>query len=199
MFQSICVFCGSRPGVNSAYVDAARALGRLLAERDVTLIFGGGMTGIMGALADTVLEHGGRAVGVIPERMNVPRVVHENLTELIVTPNMYSRKVKMFQLSDAFITLPGGLGTLDELFEALTLSQLGYELKPIGILNVAGYYDPLMDLIDHAIQAGFIAPRYRDVFTVREEPAMLLEAMAAFEHPLVRDPRSEVGGLRSEV
>ena len=183
MFQSICVFCGSRPGVNSAYVDAARALGRLLAERDVTLIFGGGMTGIMGALADTVLEHGGRAVGVIPERMNVPRVVHENLTELIVTPNMYSRKVKMFQLSDAFITLPGGLGTLDELFEALTLSQLGYELKPIGILNVAGYYNPLVDLIDHAIQAGFIAPRYRDVFTMREEPAALLEAMAAFEHP----------------
>jgi len=196
MFQSICIFCGSRPGVNSAYVEAARAMGRLLAERDITLIFGGGMTGIMGALADAVLEHGGRAVGVIPESMNVPKVVHENLTDLIVTPNMYSRKVKMFKLSDAFIALPGGLGTLDELFEALTLSQLGYEPKPIGILNVARYYDPLMDLIDHAIQAGFIAPRYRDVFTVREEPAALLDAMTAFEHPLargsVRDPRSEI-------
>lgn len=196
MFQSICIFCGSRPGVNSAYVEAARAMGRLLAERDITLIFGGGMTGIMGALADAVLEHGGRAVGVIPESMNVPKVVHENLTDLIVTPNMYSRKVKMFKLSDAFIALPGGLGTLDELFEALTLSQLGYEPKPIGILNVARYYDPLMELIDHAIQAGFIAPRYRDVFTVREEPAALLDAMTAFEHPLargpVRDPRSEI-------
>ena len=191
MFQSICIFCGSRPGVNSAYVEAARAMGRLLAERDITLIFGGGMTGIMGALADAVLEHGGRAVGVIPESMNVPKVVHENLTDLIVTPNMYSRKVKMFKLSDAFIALPGGLGTLDELFEALTLSQLGYEPKPIGILNVARYYDPLMELIDHAIQAGFIAPRYRDVFTVREEPAALLDAMTAFEHPLARGPRSE--------
>jgi len=192
MFQTICIFCGSRPGVNSAYVEAARAMGRLLAERKITLIFGGGMTGIMGALADAALEHGGRAIGVIPESMNVSKVVHENLTELIVTPNMYSRKVKMFKLSDAFITLPGGLGTLDELFEALTLSQLGYEPKPIGILNVARYYDPLMELIDHAIEAGFIAPRYRDVFTVREEPATLLDVMAAFEHPLVRGPRSEV-------
>ncbi len=185
MFQSICIFCGSRTGVNSAYVAAARAMGRLLAERDITLIFGGGKTGIMGALADAVLEAGGRAIGVIPESMNEPGVVHEHLTELIVKPTMYSRKVTMFKLSDAFITLPGGLGTLDELFEALTLSQLGYEPKPIGILNVAGYYDPLMELIDHAIEAGFIAPRYRDVFTVREEPAALLDTLAAFEHPLL--------------
>ncbi len=185
MFKAICIFCGSRPGVNSAYAAAARAMGHLLAEREITLIFGGGATGIMGALADAVLEAGGRAVGVIPESMNVPNVVHDNLTELIVSPNMYSRKVTMFKLSDAFITLPGGLGTLDELFEALTLSQLGYEPKPIGILNVAGYYKPLIELIDHAIDAGFIAPRYRDVFTVREQPAALLEAMASFQHPLL--------------
>ncbi len=183
MLESICVFCGSQPGINSAYAEAAREMGRLLAETNITLIFGGGMTGIMGALADAVLENGGRAIGVIPESMNVPKVVHENLTELIVMPNMYSRKVKMFKLSDAFIALPGGLGTLDELFEALTLSQLGYELKPIGILNVAGYYNPLVELIDHAIEAGFVRPRYRDVFTVQETPAALLTAMQTFQHP----------------
>lgn len=186
-FRSLCVFCGSRPGADRAYVDAARALGRLLAERDITLVFGGGMTGIMGALADAVLDAGGRAIGVIPEKMNVPQVVHEGLTELVVTPNMYSRKVKMFQLADGFITLPGGLGTLDELFEALTLSQLGYERKPIGILNVAGYYDPLLALIDHAIEVGFVDARYRHVFTAEAHPAALLAAMEAFEHPLSSD------------
>ena len=186
MFQSICVFCGSRPGTDPAYVEAARALGRLLAQQRITLIFGGGATGMMGALADAVLAAGGRAVGVIPESMNVPNVVHEGLNELIITPTMYSRKVRMFKLADAFITLPGGLGTLDELFEALTLSQLGYELKPIGLLNVAGYYDPLMELIEHAVQAGFIAPRYRDVFTVAATPSELLEALAAFQHPLAK-------------
>ena len=184
MLESICVFCGSQPGVNSAYAEAAREMGHLLAETNITLIFGGGMTGIMGALADAVLEKGGRAIGVIPESMNIPKVVHENLTELIVMPNMYSRKVKMFKLSDAFIALPGGLGTLDELFEALTLSQLGYEPKPIGILNVAGYYNPLVELIDHAIEAGFVKLRYRDVFTVQETPADLLAAMQTFRHPL---------------
>ena len=184
MIDSICVFCGSQPGVNSAYAAAAREMGQLLARNNITLIFGGGMTGIMGALADAVLENGGRAVGVIPESMNVPKVVHEHLTELIVTPNMYSRKVKMFKLSDAFMALPGGLGTLDELFEALTLSQLGYEPKPIGILNVAGYYDPLMELIDHAITAGFVRPRYRDVFTVQATPADLLADIMTFHHPL---------------
>ncbi len=189
MFRNICVFCGSQPGVNHAYVEAARQLGTLFARRNITLIFGGGMTGIMGALADAVLDGGGKVIGVIPESMNVPKVVHEGVTELIVTPNMYSRKVKMFKLSDAFMTLPGGLGTLDELFEALTLSQLGYEPKPIGILNVAGYYRPLVELIEHAIQAGFVHPRYRDVFTMREKPDDLLAAMEAFQHPLTETRR----------
>ena len=181
--EKICVFCGSQPGVNSAYAQAARELGRLLARNHITLIFGGGMTGIMGILADAVLEHGGRAVGVIPDSMNVPQVVHENLTELIVTPDMHTRKAKMVAISDGFIALPGGFGTLDELFETLTLSQLGYEPKPIGILNVAGYYTPLVELIEHAIQAGFVKPQYRDVFTVQEKPDELLTAMRAFQHP----------------
>jgi len=184
MLEKICVFCGSQPGVNSAYAAAARDLGRLFAQQNITLIFGGGMTGIMGILADAALDAGGRAVGVIPDSMNVPRVVHDHLTELIVTSDMSARKAKMVAISDAFIALPGGLGTLDELFETLTLSQLGYEPKPIGILNVAGYYNPLVELIDHAIQAGFIRPQFRDIFALQEHPADLLASMNAFHHPL---------------
>jgi len=184
MLKTICVFCGSQPGVNSAYAEAARELGHLLARHDITLIFGGGMTGIMGILADATLDAGGRAIGIIPDSMNVPRVVHENLTDLIVTPDMHTRKAKMVEMSDGFIALPGGLGTLDELFETLTLSQLGYEPKPIGILNVAGYYDPLVELIDHAIQAGFVKPQYRDIFTVQKIPSALLTAMQHFQHPI---------------
>ncbi len=184
MLDKICVFCGSQPGVNSAYAEAARELGRLLAQNHITLIFGGGMTGIMGILADAVLENGGQAVGIIPDSMNVPKVVHENLSDLIVTPDMHTRKAKMIETSDGFIALPGGFGTLDELFETLTLSQLGYEPKPIGILNVAGYYTPLVELIEHAIQAGFVKPQYRDVFTLQGKPGELLAAMQAFQHPL---------------
>lgn len=184
MLKNICVFCGSQPGVNSAYAEAARELGQLLAQNDITLIFGGGMTGIMGILADATLTAGGRAVGIIPDSMNVPRVVHEHLSARIVTPDMHTRKAKMVAVSDAFIALPGGFGTLDELFETLTLSQLGYEPKPIGILNVAGYYDPLVQLVDHAIQAGFVQPRFRDVFILQERPADLLTAMQQFRHPL---------------
>ncbi len=184
MLEKICVFCGSQPGVNSAYAEAAREMGRLLAQNDITLIFGGGMTGIMGILADAVLIAGGQAVGVIPDSMNVPKVVHEGITELIVTPDMHTRKAKMVAMSDGFIALPGGFGTLDELFETLTLSQLGYEPKPIGILNVAGYYTPLVELIEHAIQAGFVNPRYRDVFTLQKTPTELLTAMQSFHHPL---------------
>lgn len=184
MLEKICVFCGSQPGVNSAYAEAARELGQLLAKNDISLIFGGGMTGIMGILANAALDAGGRVIGIIPDSMNVPQVVHEGLTELIVTPDMHTRKAKMIEVSDAFIALPGGLGTLDELFEALTLSQLGYELKPIGILNVANYYDPLVELINHAIQAGFIKLQYRDVFTLQDRPDELLAAMQTFHHPL---------------
>jgi len=184
MIKTLCVFCGSQPGVNSAYARAASEMGQLLAREDITLIFGGGMTGIMGILADAVLDAGGRAIGIIPDSMNVPKVVHEHLTDLIVTPDMHTRKAKMVEVSDGFIALPGGLGTFDELFETLTLSQLGYEPKPIGILNVAGYYDPLVELIDHAIQAGFVHPRYRDVFIVKEKPGDLLAAIKTFQHPM---------------
>ncbi len=183
MLKTICVFCGSNPGVNGSYVEAARELGRLFAQENIGLIFGGGMTGMMGALADAVLAAGGAATGVIPESMNVPRVVHEGVTELVVVDTMHTRKATMARLSDAFIALPGGLGTFDELFETLTWSQLGYQPKPVGILNVEGYYDPLVELIDHAVVNGFVTPKHRGIFVVNENPAALVSALRQFEHP----------------
>lgn len=183
MLKSICVFCGSNAGVNGSYVEAARALGYLLAQENIGLIFGGGMTGLMGAVADAVLAAGGKATGVIPDAMNVPRVVHEGVTELVVVDTMHTRKATMAKLSDAFIALPGGLGTFDELFETLTWSQLGYQPKPIGILNVDGYYDPLVELFDHAVVNGFVTPKHRGIFVADENPTALVSALREFEHP----------------
>jgi len=183
MLKTICVFCGSNPGVNGSYVEAAHHLGRLLAEENIGLIFGGGMTGLMGALADAVLAGGGQATGVIPDSMNVPRVVHEGVSELVVVDTMHTRKATMARLSDAFIALPGGLGTFEELFETLTWSQLGYQPKPIGILNVDGYYDPLVQLIDHAVAHGFVTSKHRGIFKVDEDPAALLNKLRQFKHP----------------
>ena len=183
MIQRLCVFCGSRPGVNGAYIAAAREVGRLLAEKQIELVFGAGMTGIMGAVADATLHAGGRVIGIIPDSMNVPKVVHEGVSELIVTPDMPTRKTKMFEMSDAFVALPGGFGTLDELFEVLTFSQLGYQPKPIGILNVANYYAPLVALIDHAVNEGFITAHFRDIFIVDDNSSALLAALQHFEHP----------------
>ncbi len=183
MLKTICVFCGSNPGVNGSYVEAARELGHLLAQEDIGLIFGGGMTGLMGALADAVLAGGGRATGVIPDSMNVPRVVHEGVSELVVVDTMHTRKATMARLSDAFIALPGGLGTFEELFETLTWSQLGYQPKPIGILNVDGYYDPLVQLIDHAVEHGFVTAKHRGIFAMSEKPSNLLASLHRFEHP----------------
>jgi len=183
MIQRICVFCGSQPGVNGAYLAAAREFGRLLAEQQIELVFGAGMTGIMGAVADATLHAGGSVIGIIPDSMNIPKVVHEGVSELIVTPDMPSRKTKMIAMSDAFVALPGGFGTMDELFEVLTFSQLGYQPKPIGILNVANYYAPLIAFIDHAVKEGFVNARFRTIFTSHDESAALLTALQHFEHP----------------
>ncbi len=182
-FHRICIYCGSSPGANGAYIEAAREMGALLAREGIELVYGGGATGIMGALADAALAAGGRVIGVIPKSMNIPNVVHEGLTELHVMPDMHTRKALMGELADAFIALPGGLGTLDELFETLTWSQLGYRPKPTGALNVAGYYDPLVTLIDHAVEHGFIKPEHRHVLEVASEPAELLAKLRGFRHP----------------
>ncbi|MCP4167903.1 MAG: TIGR00730 family Rossman fold protein [Chloroflexi bacterium] len=181
--KRICVFCGSTPGVNDAYVQGALVMGNLLASAGIDLVYGGGRLGVMGAIADAVLAARGTVIGVIPESMNVPRVVHEEVTETIVVGDMHVRKAKMSELSDAFIALPGGMGTFEELFETLTWSQLGYQPKPIGVLNIEGYYDPLVTLIEHGIEQGFIKPQHRQVFAVDDEPAGLLAKLQDFEHP----------------
>ncbi len=192
MLERICVFCGSNPGRNGAFSAAARATGRLLAEEGITLVYGGGLTGLMGAVADGALAAGGRVIGIIPQSMNLPRVVHEGLSELVVVQTMHERKAAMAHLSDAFIALPGGLGTFDELFETLTWSQLGYQAKPIGLLNIDGYFNPLVGLIDHAVAYGFVQPHHRNVFAAAEEAADLLATLRAFQHPSLSSKWTEL-------
>jgi len=154
--RRVCVFCGSSPGRDPRHVEAARELGTELARRGIELVTGGGGTGMMGAVADAVLAAGGRVQGVIPRLLVQREVAHRALTRLHLVDTMHERKALMAELSDAFVALPGGLGTLDELFEALTWAQLGIHTKPIGVLDVAGYFGPLRALIEHAIEGGFI-------------------------------------------
>jgi uncharacterized protein (TIGR00730 family) len=181
-FGCVCVFCGSAPGENPVFAAAARAFGRLLAARGTTLVYGGGHVGLMGIVADAVLVAGGRVIGVIPERLAERELAHRGLTELFVLPSMHERKAKMASLADAFVALPGGLGTLDELFEIWTWAQLGFHDKPIGLLDVDGFFAPLLELTRHMVEQGFVrAPQLDLVLTERDAEALLdgLEARAA--------------------
>lgn len=153
--KSMCVYCGSRAGFDPAYAEAARALGQSLAERDITLIYGAGSTGLMGLLADACLAAGGEVVGVVPRFLIDWEVAHDGLTERIVVPDMHTRKARMFELSDAFCALPGGIGTLEEAFEMATWKQLRRHQRPLIVANIAGYWDPLMALIGQTIDRGF--------------------------------------------
>jgi uncharacterized protein (TIGR00730 family) len=178
----VCVFCGSATGVDPVFVAAARSFGRLLAARGTALVYGGGHVGLMGALADAVLVAGGSVIGVIPERLAARELAHHGLTELHVVPSMHERKAKMASLADAFVALPGGLGTLDELFEIWTWAQLGFHAKPIGLLDVAGFFSPLLELTRHMVEQGFVrAPQLELALTDRDGAALLsrLEARAA--------------------
>lgn len=172
--KSIAVYCGANPGFDPAYGSAARALGTLLAARDITLVYGGGHVGLMGTIADAVLEAGGRVTGVIPQQLVDRELAHPALTELFVVNNMHERKAKMAALSDGFIAIPGGMGTLEELFEMLTWSQLGIHAKPIGALNVGGFYDQLLQFLAHAGAQGFIRPDHQHLLMVEREPEALL-------------------------
>ncbi|WP_349433703.1 TIGR00730 family Rossman fold protein [Pararhizobium sp. A13] len=157
--RSICVYCGSQPGRDKSYIDAGRILGKSIAENHLRLVYGGGTKGIMGAVASGVLSHGGRVTGIIPEfLMDMEATRHSlgQLSELIVTPDMHDRKHKMFERADAFVTLPGGIGTLEEIVEIMTWAQLGRHRKPIVLVNINGFWDPLMTLIQHMAEAGFI-------------------------------------------
>jgi hypothetical protein len=159
--KNICVYCGSSPGRLPAYADGARALAQALVERDMGLVYGGASIGLMGLIADTVLQLGGRAVGVIPQALARKEVAHKGLTELHITHTMHERKTLMAQLSDGFIAMPGGIGTFEELFEIWTWAQLGIHAKPVGLLNVAGYYDALTTFLDHATHEQFMKPLHR--------------------------------------
>lgn len=181
--QSICVFCGSSDAVHSDYITAARFLGVFLANRGMRIIFGGGKTGLMGALADGALSAGGEVIGVIIPAMNNPALAHDGLTRMDVPPDMHARKARMHELADGYIALPGGFGTFDELFETITWAQTGAHQKPIGLLNVRNYYAPLLAALDHAVEEGFIFKEHRDALCCESNPVKLLDVMAKYEHP----------------
>jgi len=182
--NSVCVYCGSADHVHPDYLLAARRMGETLARRGLTLVYGGGRTGLMGALADGVLESGGQVIGVIVESMNTPALAHPGLTRMEVTPLIHQRKARMYELADAYIALPGGYGTLDELFETLTWAQIGVHAKPIGLLNVGGYFDPLLAMLDRAETEGFIFPEHRRSLLCASDPGALLDAMKNHEPPV---------------
>jgi len=182
--NSVCVYCGSADHVHPDYLLAARRMGETLARRGLTLVYGGGRTGLMGALADGVLESGGQVIGVIVDSMNTPALAHPGLTRMEVIPLIHQRKARMYELADAYIALPGGYGTLDELFETLTWAQIGVHAKPIGLLNVGGYFDPLLAMLDRAEAEGFIFPEHRRSLLCASDPGALLDAMKNHEPPV---------------
>jgi len=177
--NALCVFCGSSSGTKPEYAALARDLGVLLAERNIKLVYGGGRVGLMGALADSALAAGAQVVGVIPQMLLDKEVGHSGLTELHVVETMSQRKWLMGELSDAFLALPGGIGTMDELFEAWTWSQLDLHRKPCGLLNFQGYYDPLVAFLDRTVEEGFLRPRHRAQLIVDEELPRLVERLAS--------------------
>lgn len=174
MIRNVCVFCGSSSGDDPSYADAARRAGAALARAGIGLVYGGGRVGLMGIAADAALEAGGTAVGIIPEPLALKEIAHEGLTELIVVPDMHTRKAMMAERSDAFLTLPGGVGTLEEFFEIVTWAVLRLHRKPIGILNTAGYYDPLLHLLDHVVGHSFLPKHYLSALTVGADPEELV-------------------------
>jgi uncharacterized protein (TIGR00730 family) len=183
--DSICVFAGSNSGNRPAYLEAARHLGRTLAERKLGVVYGGAKIGLMGALADAALAAGTRVVGVMPESLMAKEVGHRGLTELHVVKSMHERKALMAARSDGFVALPGGWGTLEELFEVLTWGQLGLHHKPCGLLNAEGYFDPLLAFLEHTVDEGFVRREQRAFILVDASPAALLDRMAAWQPPTV--------------
>jgi uncharacterized protein (TIGR00730 family) len=181
--KRICVFCGSSTGFRAIYREAAHSLGRALHKRRIGLVYGGGNVGLMGIVADAVMESGGNVIGVIPEALVKRELAHRTVTELIVVHSMHERKAQMAELSDAFIALPGGYGTFEEFCEIITWAQLGMHLKPCAILNVEGYYDPLLALFDRGVDEGFIYPANRRLVIQETDPGRLLDLMTCYSPP----------------
>jgi hypothetical protein len=183
--KRLCVYCGSSPGSLPAYLEAARHLGALMARNQQDLVYGGGNVGMMGELAQSVLDHGGHVIGVIPRDLVQREVAHTGLSDLRVVDSMHERKALMAELADGFIALPGGIGTLEELLEVLTWAQLGLHRKPCGLLNVSGYFEQLMAFLDHLVDQRFLHPAHRAMLLATERAEDLLTAFEAYQPPIV--------------
>ncbi len=183
--KSVCVYCGSSPGAHADYADAAEVLGRALAAHGLELVYGGAGKGLMGRVADAALAAGGRVVGVIPRSLVDKEIAHGGLDELHVVASMHERKALMAELADAFVALPGGFGTLEEIVETLTWAQLGFHAKPCGLLNVRGYYDELLAFVSRAVREGFLRREHRDMLLVESQPGRLLDRFADYAPPSV--------------
>ena len=184
--KRLAVFCGSSNGASETYKEGAIQLGKELARQGITLVYGGSSLGIMGTVADTVLESGGQVIGVIPKMLVEKEISHPHLTELIVVDSMHERKAKMVDLADGFIALPGGMGTLEEFFEVLTWAQLGLHQKPCGILNINHYYDLLISFLDHINEQQFLQDKFRSMVLIESEPAQLIEKFKSYVPPTVK-------------
>ena len=182
---SVCVFCGANFGAREAYSEVAAGFGRLIAQRGLRLVYGGANVGLMGVIADAALAAGGEVVGVIPEALMAREIGHPGITRLEVVPDMHTRKARLAELSDAFVALPGGIGTMEEIFEVWTWGQLGFHKKPVGFLNVGGYYDALVAFFAHAVGEAFLQQPHRDMLVVRSDGHHMLDAFAAYEPPTV--------------
>lgn len=183
--NKICVFCGSSDGNDPEITEAAKNLGEIFAQDHITLVYGAAKIGVMGALAKSVLDNNGQVIGIIPEFLKKKEVVHLGLTQLITTENMHQRKMKMQEVSDGFIALPGGMGTLEELFEIITWLQLGLHQKPIGLLNVNSFYDHLINLLENMVHKALLSQENYNLLLVDTDPKRLLEKMTNFQRPMV--------------
>ncbi|WLD94742.1 TIGR00730 family Rossman fold protein [Alkalihalobacillus sp. AL-G] len=180
VFKRICVFCGSSFGSSESYKKNVKQLGALLAKNDIELVYGGGNSGLMGVLAHAVMTNNGKATGIIPHKIN-DRVQHLELTDLIVVDTMHERKAKMYELADAFIALPGGIGTMEEMFEVMTWNQLGYHTKPLGLFNIEHYYDPLYELLTHMHSEGFVQKEHLEQTIIEDQADQLLQQLEKLE------------------
>ena len=181
--KRVCVFCGSSVGNRSEYSDFAEALGRILAARKIGLVYGGGNVGLMGVIADAAIAAGGEVIGVIPQALKDREIAHTGVRDLRVVDSMHTRKAMMAELADAFIAMPGGVGTFEEFFEAITWTQLGLQRKPCGLLNVGGFYSPLVAFIDQAVTEGFIKPIHRSMIAVDDNPERLVNTLMTMDLP----------------
>lgn len=184
--KKLAVFCGSSNGASDVYIEGAKKLGEELAKRDIALVYGGASVGIMGAVADSVLDEGGHVIGVMPRFLDNREIAHKNLSELIIVDSMHERKAKMADLADGFIALPGGPGTLEEFFEIFTWAQLGLHHKPCGLLNINHYYDPLIALFNHMTEEQFLHEKYRTLALVDNDPKGMLDKFNTYEPPTVK-------------